>query len=190
MLAARRALIKSSASLIPPGNLITAPVDFNNALHTLSNCTMPYAGTAPDGSYTASKMTENGASSTHSFGPSTAVVSGVRYLHQFYIKSLGLSRYLCIAGGGTAASGEMACFNPDTGNVDYGATSTNILRDSGCSMQLIGNGWYRCRAHVLTSSTGAWSLMMTNNNTTNTFTGYQGDSASGLLVWGWHVKQA
>jgi hypothetical protein len=185
----RRGLMSSRASLIPPGNLLTSPVDFNNALYTLSNCTMPYAGTAPDGSYTASKMTDNGASATHSFGPSTAVVSGVRYLHTFYIKSLGLARYLCIAGGGLAASSEMACFNPDNGTVDYGNTSANIIRLSGCSMQLIGNGWYRCITHVLTSSTGGWSLMMTNDPTQNAFVGYQGDSASGLLVWGWHVKQ-
>jgi hypothetical protein len=185
----RRGLLQR-ASLIPPGNLYTLPTDFANAAWTKQNVTIvANAAIAPDGSHTASRMMETSITNSFYVQQGT-VVSGVRYNLQVYAKSLGLSRFLGFGGAGLATATEAPVFDLDLGVIDFGATSTLLVRDSGAAMKMVGNGWWRCSAHILANSTVGWQLASTSPGTNNTLSNHVGNAANGILIWGAHYKQA
>jgi hypothetical protein len=190
MFATRRAIMQSRASLIPPGNLWASPIDFTNTAWGLTSTSLVPGFTAPDGSATAFKIMEDGASAFHDLYGVAAIPSGVTYDVQFYLKSLGLARYVGLSGMGLSGGDECPIFNPDNGSIDFGATSVRIINGSGASMQLTSNGWWRCKARVTATNTNAPIFAMTNSATANTMTAWQGNGSSGILIWGAHYRQA
>jgi hypothetical protein len=183
--------MKSRASLIPPGNLFANPTDFAHASWTKFGCTISSnVAIAPDGSYTADKIVDDGANSTHSVDDGVAVVNGARYFIQIYAKSLGQSRYLGLSGLLLAGSDESPVFNLDNGVIDFGNTSTLIVRNSGASMTHVGDGWFRCKAYVLSGNTTQPIFNSTSPTTNNSMSNNQGDSSSGILIWGAYYRQA
>jgi hypothetical protein len=190
MLAARRVL-RSSASLIPPGNQFAFPSDFANAVWTPTNCTVSSnVAIAPDGSYTADKLVEDGTNSQKSITDGSVIVAGVRYFVQIYAKSLGQSRYLAVAGAGLVGAGECPVLNVDTGSVDPGGTSTIIQRQTNQYAPLVCNGWYRYSGLFTAANTSGFVFALVNDPTSNTAAAYLGNSASGVLIWGAYYRQA
>jgi hypothetical protein len=167
------------------------PTAFDNASWTKTSATITAnAGTAPDGSYTADRWVEAaGAGITPFVGDNLAIVSGARYGVGIYIKSVGTARYMEISGGGIAGAGECPNFNPDTGAVSFGATSTIVTAGSGASMTHVGNGWYRCEMICAAGNTSAWGYFLTDSPTAHAFGTITGDGASGLLIWGAWVRR-
>jgi hypothetical protein len=183
--------MKSRASLIPPGNRFANPTDFAASTWTKFACTISSnVAIAPDGSYTADKIVEDGASNTHYIEDGVAVVNGARYFIQIYAKSLGQSRYLGLSGLLLAGAGESPVYNLDNGVIDFGATSTVLVRDSGASMTHVGDGWFRCNAYVLSGNTTGPLFNSTTPSTNNSMSTHQGNSSSGILIWGAYYRQA
>jgi hypothetical protein len=184
----RRGLLQSKASLIPPGNVWQYPIDFTNAAWALTSTSLVGGYIAPDGSATAYKVMEDGANAFHDLYDAVgATVLSSTYRVQFYIKSLGLSRYLGLSGAGLTGATECPVFNPDTGVVDMPATS---VLNKGASMSLTSNGWWRCKALITAGNTNAFIFSLTNSSTANAMAAYQGDGAAAVLIWGAHHQLA
>jgi hypothetical protein len=186
----RRGLLKSKASLMLPGNLWQYPFDFSNAAWGMTSVTLTPGFIAPDGSANAVKIVESGTSAAQDLYGNGVLTNGANYDVQFYIKSAGNSRYVMLSGAGLTGATECPNFNPDTGGIDYGATSNRVLIGSGASMALIGNGWWRCRARVNAGNTTDFIFSLHSSPTQNAGAAYQGDGASGVLLWGPSYRHA
>lgn len=136
--------------------------------------------TAPDGSDTACKMTEDSGSSLHTLTQSVALVAGQNYWYTVYLKAAERTHaYVVLSAGGFATTGA---------NIDLiaGTITTVIGTFLNTSISSAGNGWWRVGINLAATSA-------VSGNAINYIGGdgvawadrtYQGDGASGILIWG------
>lgn len=159
--------------------LITNPINFAASWNP-TRCTVSAdATTAPDGTMTADKVTEdNTAAATHVvFQGSPSLTSGTTYTVQVCAKAAERSRINLNFATTRFPDNALALFDLANGTIisqGAGAVSSSILP--------LTNGWYLCSVTAVCDSTGANNTLINLVATTNN--NYNGDGVSGLYLWG------
>ena len=138
---------------------------------------------SPSGTNSADKLIPTSSNASHYYGPpSFSMTSGVVYVFSLFAKASELSVLQIIGLSNIPiASNFFANFNLSTGtigNVGAGVPS--------CSIQHVGNGWYRCVVSGVasTSASGRFGVAPLPSDGTARAPSFAGDGSSGVLVWG------
>ena len=135
--------------------------------------------TAPDGNVTADKLVENSSTGNKEVNRgSITFTSGTSLTYSCFVKASERSLFRLAATSAFFGSGTNAYFNLTTGTVysiTGGVTSASIIP--------YPNGWYRCIATMLPTSSGTGNVFITlvSSGTTSNYTG---DGTSGIYIWG------
>ena len=159
-------------------NLLTYSSDYTNAVWTKTGSSITAtADVAPDGTQTASLLTETTATSAHVI-QNTATISAGTYTFSVYAKQGFGSRYLAVYPQATSVASVV--YNLTTGV----ATQTGGAGYLSNSITAVGNGWYRCSVTWSATGTTAYCALFLSNSSTNPAPSYTGDGFSGVLIWG------
>ncbi|MCA7985153.1 phage head spike fiber domain-containing protein [Burkholderia vietnamiensis] len=145
------------------------------------------AGTAPDGTNTATLLTENTANSTHLILATTAVTitAGAAYTVSVFAKA-GTRNKIGLYNT-TSNNGFHALFDLSAGTViSSGLDGTGTIL--GASIGSVGNGWFKCSVSgKLDPAATALNprIEILNAAASNSYTG---DGASGLFIWGAQIE--
>ena len=164
-------------------NLLTYSEQFDNAIWTKTAVTVTSnAETAPDGTKTAEKMTEDEANSVHRLGFIPASTTDTTYNFSVYLKA-GTRSLALVTIGGTAMTGpggsgadKLAIFDLKNGVITKG--------ENLATLTYVGDGWYRCSCTGTTDSDGGSffpSIYIVNSGTTVSYTG---NGTGSLYLWG------
>lgn len=157
--------------------------EFNNAAWTKTAASVSADATvAPDGSFTADKIVEDGTNAGHYVTPAASNALTLNQIVTYSVYAKAAERtfiQLILTGIGSGASNYIAGFNLSTGvagTPSPGATSSIVD---------VGNGWYRCRltVTVLTAATPTRQIRLALNANA-TASSYTGDGTSGAFIWG------
>jgi len=159
-------------------NLFRNSEEFDNSFWTKgSSFISANATTAPDGSTTADKFTEDTSANQHLLQqnlPFNASL-GETYTLSVFAKASERTQFsITMHGEGYPV------FNLSNGTVT-GAGGTNISN----TIVDYGNGWYRCSSTFNRSNTTGSYYIILWNNTNN----YTGTSGSGIFVWGAQLER-
>ncbi len=139
--------------------------------------------TAPDGNTTADKLVENSSTGNKEVTlGSITFTSGTSLTFSCFVKAGERTLFRLAATTGFFASSTNAYFNLSNGTVPSttgGVTSASIIP--------YPNGWYRCVATMLPTSSGTGNVFITLVRS-GTTTNYGGDGTSGIYVWGAQVE--
>ena len=154
---------------------------YNNASGT-ANFT-----TAPDGTFTATKLTIDSSNTTHRFYKQyTVLTSGAVAVVSAYVKALPGSAYNVVAlENWTGSAGGQAYFNLTTGQPQYAAAWP-----AGSGYQHVGDGWYRIWttfANSTSNGSGSPSIGIYMVDNSNSLT-YTGNGTAGFYFWGVQVN--
>jgi hypothetical protein len=143
--------------------------------------------TAPDGNVTADKLVENSSTGNKEVNRgSITFTSGTSLTYSCFVKASERSLFRLAATSaffGSGSSGTNAYFDLTSGTVysiTGGVTSASIIP--------YPNGWYRCIATILPTSSGTGNVFITlilSGVTSN----YTGDGTSGIYIWGAQLEQ-
>ena len=129
-------------------NLVTHSVLDTN--WNLSVCTITENDAiAPDGTLTATKLTEGNTDAVHAINANISLPAG-DYAISFYGKSIASNKYLIVGGFGLSAAGESPIFDLQNGLV-YEPSNNTIYKSA--EIEDVGNGWYRGTVRVVSTST-------------------------------------
>lgn len=142
---------------------------------------------APDGTITADLFVESTSSlSSRTLNGSASHVANTKYFIVVYIKNYSSDRYVQLSGFGLTANGQAPVFDPVNGTVD-----TNLgSRCLSASITDVGNGWYKCVAEVISTSSSNFYINIGKSATNNFSQSYTGNGTSGVYLWGAHVYRA
>ena len=159
-------------------NLLTYTQQFDNAAWTKGNGTATAdAATAPDGTHTADKFTENTANAFHAVTRSFTLAG-----------TLTLSCYLKADTRSFAALRTYDGTNGDRYAVFNLATGAAGVTSSGTTSTItsVGNGWYRCSmTYTFTSASGSVGVTIQN---ADSYVSYTGDGVGSIFLWGAQVE--
>jgi len=166
-----------------PYNLFTYSEMFSDSAWAKNGSTIGInATTAPNGTLTADKLTENSSNTRHNISRIIAVNVGA-YVYSIYAKQDSRKRIIIREGGITGA---YATFDLSTGSIvtsGAGATAT---------IESVENGYYRCSVRITFSSSGnatyTTDLLLDNGSVIADAT-YLGDGTSGLFIWGAQLNE-
>lgn len=165
----------------PRTNILWPSNDFTSARWTKSRVTTtPNAVMAPDGTLTASTVTDNSTPGTHELYQAIAVASGAAYAHAIQVKAgTGALGRIWFTNGGYAY---YADFNLTAGTI---GAATNLTTEQPTTpiqsfIEPLGDGWYRAGvAGSAALTTGYFVLSMRNSAGAISYAG----SGSTLHVW-------
>jgi hypothetical protein len=169
----RGLLIEESRSNIFGGNdNLMSAIYLGNVTYNGCNTIQPANILAPDGFYSAIKITENGLNARHEtslvFSPTVAT-----WTVSVFAKAAERSTLSLAIGGFPSAT-----FNLTAGTYVSSGSVTPI-------MYSVGNGWWRCCITVAVASAGSTIMYMgIELPGDNGFVAHQGDGSSGLYIWG------
>ena len=118
--------------------LATSPWTFNSGGTGVTSVTQN-ATTAPDNTTTSNLLLASNTNTSHFIYSTVILTSGITYTYSVYAKA-GTNNFLQLNFGGDVA---FANFNLSTGVLGTYASCTP-------SIQLVGNGWYRCIVGAVT----------------------------------------
>ena len=166
-------------------NLLGYSEAFDNAAWTKSNSTVSANTTvtaAPNGTFTADKLAENSALSTHSIDQAFNVTSGASYTFSCYAKAgeRNFIQLLMITGFASTIS---AFFDLTTGAVGTtsGSPTTQAVN--------IGNGWWRLSITAIANATATSNALIRPSSSSSTGF-YQGITGNGIYVWGAQISDS
>ena len=163
-------------------NLIPYSEDFSDASWTKFNSTaIANSIISPDGSLSATKLTEDTSSATHRIYD-TIVVSfaGVVCTQSIFAKSDGSGRYLrMFRGSGTY---NYAVFDLDNGVV-FSQGGSNLI---STKIEKYPNGWYKCSSTFTTQFGNIATYYGMQNGNLDSYTG---DGTSGIYIWGAQLEE-
>lgn len=134
---------------------------------------------APDGTITADKIAEDGATSAHYLGQVFSSIASVSYTCSIYVKAAE-RQYVQIVLVGAVASPLTAGFDlSGSGSTVTSAGTTSVITS-------VGDGWYRCSitANATISTAGASIQFRIATSLSTTPANYLGTDKSGLYLWG------
>jgi hypothetical protein len=155
-------------------NRLTYSEDFANALWVKGDSTVTSnTTTAPDGTTTADTLTETATTALHLIaqgGGAVAVAIGQQYTISIYAKANTRSQF------GVTLSGE--------GIPIFDLSSGTVINNGGyntCSIQAVGNGWYRCSVTIAKTNTNGdvYYLICSGGNYS-----YLGNGTGSVYIWG------
>ena len=142
------------------------------------------AGIAPDGTNTAVLHSDNNTNNQHLLYTTATVSNATNYVITSYLKqpSSNSRRYYSITIHGLG----YIIFDVQTGTV-HNVSGTGI---QDATITAVGNGWYRVRAHYVTTSTtgNIYWLPIADDGVNVVYTGTS--TAQGMLVWGCQLEAA
>lgn len=166
----------SGANLVWPSEDFASPRWARNQIASIE----PHAGRAPNGENTASRIVESKDNGRH-FIDITLAGASPRSVHSFsvYFKPIDRLVRLEIRDNLPGKYGNALCNPPKDGVAGTVIKGGDVL-DGG--VEDAGDGWYRCWAAMPFDLPTA-VLAVELRNQIGVFP-YQGDGASGLLIWG------
>jgi hypothetical protein len=142
--------------------------------------------TAPDGTTTASKISEDATNNVHSYGQTITTVSALTYTVSFFLKSS--ERTFSALQVNTGSSAAWVSFDLSTGAVGTITTLAGAgLPASTASALSVGNGWYRCTLIFTASGTSTTVFIGTALDATTR--SYTGTTGNGIFTWGAQFEQ-
>lgn len=155
-------------------NLISAPENFNS-WGQIAVTVQANAATAPDGTNTASIITDTTASSQHTISISASITTAGKYTVSIFAKAGTLNTIGIVANN----SQIFRQYNLTTG-IDSSWIGTN---PDASGMVFVGNGWYRC---WFTSTMAVNETIIIYFISNGNFT-YTGNGAASIQFWGAQV---
>ena len=137
---------------------------------------------APDGTTTATALTENSATSAHNvyaYFPST---SGGNYAFTTFAKANGRTKFQLAAGATSTVALVTFDLTAVTSTVSAGSAVSHSITAIGTS------GWYKCSVTITATGTGSTAFHQINLLDAGGADSYAGDGVSGLLLWGMQVS--
>ena len=141
---------------------------------------------APDGSYSADLMVEDGVNGPHSANLPISFAVNTVYTFSIYLKAGKRTRAVVTVGGtGLSGAGGSGADLVSIVDLTNGAvvSSLNDLR-----VEDAGNGWYRCSVTVTTDSDGgsieARINLVQGTGTTTSYAGGGAGANAGVYMWG------
>lgn len=163
-------------------NLLQYTEDFTNSywLKSASGISANVI-TAPDGTLTADKITENTANSSHKISIATPVpYENGDYTASIYVKAAERTGCMLQISDNVASTANMYC-NLLTGTFSTNTTGTNLVKPTG-SIILINNGWFLIS--ITATKISGSNLIIQFYNTVNDSPGYVGTVGYGIYAWG------
>ena len=159
-------------------NLFQYTEQFDNAYWTkISSTTQSGMELVPGKTTQSYKLIPDTQNSTHFLLRAISTQIGTNYTFSVYAKAAGYN-YVTLKYNGTGAQ-PYVTFNLSTGTTSIAGSPVSY------SMQLVGNGWYRCMATFAADATSSNFLVFVANPSTGAgTTAYSGDGTSGVLLWG------
>ncbi len=162
-------------------NLLLRSEAIDNASWTKTNTTVTAdATTAPDGQVTMDWLKESAANAVHTVGQAAAVAATAANLSVF-AQSAGRD-YLQLKFTDSAAATFSAFFDLALGRVFSMAANTTAV------IQAMGDSQFRCSIAFTPAAGSGTSLV--SISTDGSTTSYAGDTAKGLYLWGFDLKNA
>ncbi|MDW7630378.1 phage head spike fiber domain-containing protein [Azospirillum brasilense] len=161
----------------PNPNMLLGPEDFGGSAWSKTAATVSNnTATAPDGTLTADKLTEDGTNAGHYLGQSFMVVAGSTYTLSLHVKPETRSQIaLILTSGFNAVANQIAVFTL-SGAGSYAVTSGS----PACQIVARTDGSYRVSITATADTTvGAFCQLRLASGGSIT---YQGDGASGLYI--------
>jgi hypothetical protein len=171
-------------------NLLTRSIPLGGSWANLSATTTGAAGTAPDGTNTLVQLAEDTSSGFHmTYSPVTISASSTN-LFSVYAKASQV-RYLQLTVDDAGSNGVFTTFDLQAGAISGAPTTFGAAVAGAASIQLVGNGIYRCSMTAnVGAATGARTLLaLSNLGNPPLFPQYVGNSTNGLFIWGAQVEQ-
>jgi hypothetical protein len=164
-------------------NLLTYSEEFDNAAWTkVAASVTANTVVAPDGTLTADKLIADSTNAQHRADIGISGTGGTTYTFSVFAKAGEYSFLSLRTGNNTFASYDLLT----------GATS---VAGSAVTAQMVsvGNGWWRCSASEVLTTTGTMTsrINVTNISSINTAqAAFTGDSTSGIFIWGAQLEAA
>ena len=137
------------------------------------------AGTAPDGTNTAVKITPTAVAGTHRIDQNPAsLVTSTQYTFSAFGKQDGYTGMSLTVGRGDNLSDATAYFDLATGAV--GTVAAGVT----ATMQNAGGGWYRCIITLTTPNPVAVDAILIGVGTNVSTFNFTGNASDGIQVWG------
>lgn len=157
-------------------NLILQSQNFASGW-TLFNATLA-ATTAPDGSTSASLLTDDTTNAAHRINRNTTTISGTTYCASIFVKAGSLSRVQL-----SRASGGSALFNLATGTVQSSTGATLV----GAGITALNGGWYR----IWIADNAAFTTFnfLLNLSDASGNTAFAGTGAGQIAMWGAQLEE-
>lgn len=137
------------------------------------------AGTAPDGTNTAVKITPTAVAGTHRIDQNPAsLVTSTQYTFSAFGKQDGYTGMSLTVGRGDNLTDATAYFDLATGAV--GTVAAGVT----ATMQNAGGGWYRCIITLTTPNPIAVDAVLIGVGTNVSTFNFTGNASDGIQVWG------
>lgn len=136
------------------------------------------ATTAPDGTLTATKVTEDTSTGSHNSQQLFQASANTTYCMSIFVKAGECSAVRLVGRGGNWVVFPEAYFDLSSGNIISTTTSATIFP--------VGNGWFRCAVMGTNSSTAGTNSGLTVNllQSSTNLVSYTGDGVRSIYVWG------
>lgn len=138
---------------------------------------IPFATTAPDGTRTACKITEEAIEGEHLVYYYLATSTGT-VTFSIYAKAAERSYLFLYGVNDTDGDVSPSLFNLTTGTVEAGSHAS-------AKIEAANNGFYRCSITATPSEATNWAACIA----TNSGAWYTGDGASGIYLWGGQIEK-
>lgn len=143
------------------------------------------AAVAPDGSYTANKMTGLTDSSEHSIFQAVIPGASAIVTTSLHIKLAEYGRYFRLYTD--APGGDIAIADFDSQNLTYTISSVGGGVGISASIFGVGNGWYRASFTYQLNSSGVYYNHINLRDNANNLI-FVGDGVSGMYIWGAQIE--
>ena len=177
-------------------NLLTRSQEFENADWGATNLTVAANTgdtTAPDGTSTAEKLTDDATSGAHICSQNITISANTPFTFSCFLKEgTNTHAYISIRDAATSQRYFAADFNLDTGTVRTTAAGTSGTLTSS-SITSVGNDWYRCVITGEVSAVGAMRAIIGVSDGTTAFNTlgailYSGTGTT-IYAWGAQLEQ-
>ena len=144
------------------------------------------ATTAPDGTTTADKITENTSTGAHTCNISLSSTDPTGFTsYSAYFKTDGRDE-VSVRLDSATTNYILVLFNISTGTIVSQSDNGNGTLESS-SITDVGNGWFRVTISGIIDTSG--STLRVLNSLYNASSSYTGDGTSGLFMWGVQVSK-
>ena len=178
-------------------NFLTYSVDLTQQWATERSSITSNTTTAPDGTTTATTLTENTSNNSHLISGYTAIPQTGNGTHTFSVFAKAKERsVVALSTNQAIGTHAVATFDLQQGIVSQSGGTNNGTTDYvDSSIVYIGNGWYRCSlTYEIGGGVGQWPVIQIVDTPTYTYDSvgrrsYQGDGTSGVYIWGVQIEQ-